>query len=49
MMWNYLVSGLLVGASIVLVDGDPTSPDVGALWGIAADERVTYLVSARPS
>ena len=40
------MSGLLVGASTVLVDGDLTSPDVGALWGIAADERVTYLVPA---
>ncbi len=26
MMWNYLVSGLLVGATIVLFDGDPGSP-----------------------
>ena len=26
MMWNYLVSGLLVGATIVLFDGDPAAP-----------------------
>ena len=26
MMWNYLVSGLLVGATIVLFDGDPAYP-----------------------
>ena len=26
MMWNYLVSGLLVGATIVLFDGDPAHP-----------------------
>jgi len=28
MMWNYLVSGLLVGSSIVLFDGDPAFPDL---------------------
>ncbi len=28
MMWNYLVSGLLVGATIVLFDGDPAAPDL---------------------
>lgn len=32
MMWNYLVSGLLAGASIVLFDGDPASPDLAELW-----------------
>ena len=29
MMWNYLVSGLAVGATIVLFDGDPGHPDLG--------------------
>ncbi len=28
MMWNYLVSGLLTGATIVCFDGDPASPDL---------------------
>ena len=37
MMWNYLVSGLLVGATIVLFDGDPAFPDLGALWRMAAE------------
>ena len=40
MMWNYLVSGLCVGATIVLFDGDPGHPDLAALWSIAATERV---------
>ena len=40
MMWNYLVSGLCVGATIVLFDGDPGHPDLSALWSIAAAERV---------
>ena len=35
MMWNYLVSGLLVGATIVLFDGDPGHPDLDALWRMA--------------
>jgi acetoacetyl-CoA synthetase len=43
MMWNYLVSGLLHGASIVCLDGDATWPDAGWLWGMAADEGVTHF------
>ena len=37
MMWNYLVSGLLTGSTIVLFDGDPASPDLSTLWKLAAD------------
>jgi len=37
MMWNYLVGGLLVGATIVLYDGSPGHPDLGALWRLAAE------------
>ncbi|RZS45028.1 acetoacetyl-CoA synthetase [Herbihabitans rhizosphaerae] len=48
MMWNYLVSGLLVGATVVLHDGSPTYPDIDALWAIAARERVTYLGVSAP-
>ena len=33
MMWNYLVSGLLTGATIVLFDGDPDAPDRSARCG----------------
>jgi acetoacetyl-CoA synthetase len=43
MMWNYLVSGLAVDAGIVLYDGSPAHPDVGALWRLAAEEGVTYF------
>ena len=39
MMWNYLVSGLMVGATIVLFDGDPASPDLGALWQARVGDR----------
>lgn len=35
MMWNFLVSCLLTPASIVLYDGNPGHPDMGALWDLA--------------
>ncbi|HLG68405.1 MAG TPA: AMP-binding protein, partial [Acidimicrobiales bacterium] len=48
MMWNYLVSGLLTGAAIVCFDGDPRSPDLGTLWRVAAEHRVTVLGVSAP-
>jgi acetoacetyl-CoA synthetase len=48
MMWNYLVSGLVVGAGVVLFDGDPGHPDLTTLWRLAADHRVTYLGVSAP-
>jgi acetoacetyl-CoA synthetase len=48
MMWNYLVSGLAVDASIVLYDGSPAHPDMGALWRLAAEEGVTYFGTSAP-
>jgi len=48
MMWNWLVSALAVGATIVLYDGNPLAPDPSVLWDLAADERVTLMgVSAK--
>jgi acetoacetyl-CoA synthetase len=41
MMWNFLVGLLLTPASIVLYDGNPGHPDLGALWQLAADAGVT--------
>lgn len=43
MMWNFLVSGLAVGATVVLFDGDPTWPNPDALWHLAAETGLTYL------
>lgn len=37
MVWNTLPSVLLVGASVVLYDGDPTFPDSRELWRVAAE------------
>jgi acetoacetyl-CoA synthetase len=41
MMWNFLVSVLLTDASIVLFDGNPGHPDLGTLWDLAQDARIT--------
>lgn len=48
MMWNYMVSGLLVGASIVTFDGDPGFPDLHSIWAMAADTGITVLGSSAP-
>jgi acetoacetyl-CoA synthetase len=48
MMWNYLVSGLLVGSTIVLFDGDPVYPDLSALWRLADELAVTYFGTSAP-
>ncbi|HXV04310.1 MAG TPA: acetoacetate--CoA ligase, partial [Solirubrobacterales bacterium] len=43
MMWNFLVSGLLTRAAIVLYDGNPGYPDMGALWDLAERAGVTMF------
>ncbi len=48
MMWNYLVSGLLVGARLVLFDGDPNHDGPDTLWRLAADERITWFGVGAP-
>src|SRR3954466_9976636 len=41
MMWNFLVSGLLTDAAVLLYDGSPGHPDMGALWDFAARTSMT--------
>jgi len=41
MMWNFIVSGLLTEAAIVLYDGNPGHPDMGVLWDLAQRARIT--------
>jgi acetoacetyl-CoA synthetase len=48
MMWNFLVSGLLVGAAPILYDGSPGHPNLGALWRMAAETRMTYFGTSAP-
>ncbi len=43
MMWNFLVGCLLSEAAIVLYDGSPAQPDLGALWSLAQRARMTCL------
>src|SRR3984885_9773988 len=43
MMWNLLLSGLLVDATIVLYDGSPTHLSTDGLWRVAAETGVTVL------
>ena len=47
MMWNALVSALLVRASIVMIDGNPMHPDLDLQWRLAAETGAT-LMGASP-
>ncbi len=48
MMWDLLVSGLAVGATLVLFDGDPTHPDLTELWRLAERRATTYFGTSAP-
>jgi acetoacetyl-CoA synthetase len=48
MMWNYLISGPAVGASIVMFDGNPGHPDLGMLWRLASEAGVTFFGTSAP-
>jgi acetoacetyl-CoA synthetase len=43
MMWNALASSLLMRASIVMLDGNPGYPDLGAQWELAEELRPTFM------
>ncbi len=43
MMWNALVSALLVGCAIVLIDGDPAYPDLAWQWRLAEETGATMM------
>jgi acetoacetyl-CoA synthetase len=43
MMWNWLVSSLAVGATVVLYDGAPLAPHAASLWDMAQEERITVF------
>lgn len=43
MMWNWLVSSLACGATLLLYDGSPFSPTPETLFDYAAQERATFF------
>jgi acetoacetyl-CoA synthetase len=48
MVWNALVCGLAVGATIVLYDGNPSYPEHGALWRLAERVKLTGIGTSPP-
>ncbi len=48
MMWNWLVSGLLLKSTIYLYDGSPFYPNSEVLWNFVDDEKINFMgVSAK--
>jgi acetoacetyl-CoA synthetase len=43
MMWNWLVSGLAVGATVVLYDGAALPAEADILWRLCEEERLTIF------
>lgn len=43
MMWQWLVSGLAAGATLVLYDGSPFRPDPSRLWDLIGELKVTHF------
>ena len=43
MMWNFLVGCLFTEAAIVLYDGSPGHPDLGAMWALAERTKMTCM------
>ncbi|PKM21973.1 MAG: acetoacetate--CoA ligase, partial [Gammaproteobacteria bacterium HGW-Gammaproteobacteria-14] len=43
MMWNWLISGLQTGATIVLYDGNPAFPDTARLFDLIDAEKITHF------
>jgi acetoacetyl-CoA synthetase len=43
MMWNFVVSALVVGSSMVAYDGSPGHPDTDRLWQLCAEHGVTVF------
>lgn len=43
MMWNWLVSSLATGATVLLFDGSPAYPDIEILWKTIQDEKISIF------
>jgi acetoacetyl-CoA synthetase len=48
MMWNYLVGGLLHGATLVLYNGSPGYPDMNALWDLVDETQISFMGASAP-
>lgn len=48
MMWNFVVSALLLGTTILLYDGNPGYPDLRVLWRFAEESGMTYFGTSAP-
>ncbi|ULC59804.1 acetoacetate--CoA ligase [Flaviramulus sp. BrNp1-15] len=48
MMWNFLQSALLMGATIVLYDGSPTYTDFNKLWDLSDDMKINHFGTSAP-
>jgi len=48
MMWNFLQSALLMGATIVLYDGSPTYPDFYKLWEFSDQVKINHFGTSAP-
>jgi acetoacetyl-CoA synthetase len=43
MMWNLLISGLQVGATVLMYDGSPAYPNMNVLWQFAQNSGMTFF------
>jgi len=43
MMWNWMLTSLAVGNTLILYDGNPSYPDATAMWRLVQDEKVTMF------
>lgn len=43
MMWNYIQSSLLCGATLILYDGSPAYPDLNRLWQLADELQIAHF------
>jgi acetoacetyl-CoA synthetase len=48
MMWNWLISALSGGSTIVLYDGSPGHPDLTAMWRLATELKITCFGTSAP-
>ncbi len=43
MMWNWMLSSLAVGLTLILYDGNPNHPDWRTSWKLIQDEKITIF------